>query len=429
MPHLSAASAQRPVLTTGTVRRVTTHEYGPEARQRFVTEPGKRAERTPFERDRARIVHSSALRRLSAKTQVMGAGTDDFVRNRLTHTLEVAQVARELGKGLGCDPDVVDSAALSHDLGHPPFGHNGETALDQAAEACGGFEGNAQTLRLLSRLESKTFDASGHSVGLNLTRATLSACVKYPWARGEVPGPKFGVYPDDRAVFDWLRQGSEGRRRPIEAQVMDLSDDIAYSVHDVEDAVFGGFFTLDVASLDLPPVFAVARDWYDAGADDDRLGAALERLHALDAWPQGLFDGSRGSRAELKNFTSTLIGRFATAAHKATVEKWGTGPLVRYEADLEVPESTSDEITVLKALAAHYVMRTDRRAEVQDRQRELLQALVSVLSRTGDQHLEPDFAADHRAATDDAGRLRAVIDQVASLTDVSARAWGLRLLD
>jgi len=407
------------------------HGYGDEARERFVVEPPKRTHRTPFERDRGRIVHSSALRRLSAKTQVMGAGTDDFVRNRLTHTLEVAQVARELGKGLGCDPDIVDSAALSHDLGHPPFGHNGEAALDRAAASCGGFEGNAQTLRLLSRLESKTFGPDGRSVGLNLTRATLSACVKYPWARGEAPdgGPKFGAYGDDRAVFDWLRIGADGTRGPIEAQVMDLSDDIAYSVHDVEDAVFGGFFSLDVTTLDLPAVFEVAREWYDPEADDDRLGAALERLHALEDWPDEEFDGSRRARAVLKNFTSTLIGRFATAAHLATVERWGTGPLVRYEADLEVPSSTRDEITVLKALSAHYVMRTDRRAEVQDRQRELLQALVDVLTRTEGRDLEPDFAADFAAADDDAGRLRAVIDQVASLTDVSARAWGLRLLE
>ena len=138
-------------------------EYDERARARWVDEPPKRVERTSFERDRARLVHSAALRRLAAKTQVVGPSTDDFVRNRLTHTLEVAQVARDLGRTLGCDADLVETAALAHDLGHPPFGHNGERALDQVSEACGGFEGNAQTLRLLTRLEAKTLDADGRS--------------------------------------------------------------------------------------------------------------------------------------------------------------------------------------------------------------------------------------------------------------------------
>ena len=405
--------------------------YGDEASARFVDEPPKRSGRTPFERDRGRIVHSASLRRLSAKTQVMGAGFDDFVRNRLTHSLEVAQVARELGKALGCDPDIVDSAALAHDLGHPPFGHNGEVALDAAAASCGGYEGNAQTLRILSRLEAKTFAPDGSSVGLNLTRATLSACVKYPWARGEAPdgSGKFGVYADDLPVFAWLRDGAPGRRRPVEAQVMDLADDIAYSVHDVEDGVVGGWFGLRTGELDLGAIHGVARDWYDPSADDGRLDAALARLQELPEWPTTSYDGSRAERAVLKSLTSALIGRFANAAERFTVEVWGGGPLTRFGADLEVPNDTRDEITVLKSIAAHYVMRADDRARLLERQRELLQALVDALDRSEGRELEPEFAQDFAAAGDDAARRRVLIDQVASLTDVSARAWGLRLLD
>ena len=405
--------------------------YGSEARARVVAEPAKREGRTAFERDRARVVHSAALRRLSAKTQVMGPGTDDFVRNRLTHSLEVAQVARELGQSLGCDPDVVDSAALSHDLGHPPFGHNGEVALDALAQECGGFEGNAQTLRILTRLESKTFDADGRSVGLNLTRATLAACVKYPWLRGEDPGGghKFGAYDDDRWIFDWVRLDAPARRRPVEAQVMDLADDIAYSVHDVEDGVVGGWFSLVPGSLDLAAVHEVARDWYDADATDERLEAALARLHELPEWPRAPFDGGRRFHAVLKSLTSALIGRFAVAAQHATTSRWGPGPLTRHRADLEVPRDTRDEITVLKSIAAHYVMRSDDRAVELRNQRALLTALVDHLVSTGGDHLEPEFATDLAAAPDDAAARRVVIDQVASLTDVSAVVWARRLLD
>ena len=156
---------------------MTSEGYSAFDEERWVPEPPKSSSRTAFQRDRARLIHSSALRRLGAKTQILVAGTDDFARTRLTHTLEVAQIGRQIGTSLGCDPDVVDCACLAHDLGHPPFGHNGERALAEIAGNIGGFEGNAQTLRLLTRLEPKILFPDGRSAGVNLTRAALDAAV------------------------------------------------------------------------------------------------------------------------------------------------------------------------------------------------------------------------------------------------------------
>lgn len=408
--------------------------YGPADRQRRVAEPPKDPRRGDFARDRARVVHSSALRRLAAKTQVVGPGTDDFVRNRLTHSLEVAQVGRELGLALGCDPDVVDTACLAHDLGHPPFGHNGETALDLLAAGVGGFEGNAQTLRVLTRLEPKVHEpATGRPAGLNLTRASLDACTKYPWPRGGGPAGaasrKFGAYPDDVPVFDWLRAGAPAGARCVEAQVMDLSDDIAYSVHDVEDAVVGGH--LDPRVLQdgeaVARVAAQVRSWYLPDVADDEVTQALQRLRALPAWV-GQFDGGHRALAALKDMTSQLIGRFSLSAERATRDKFGPGPLTRYAADVVVPRETLVEVNTLKGVAAVYVMTAEDRQPLYARQREMLAEIVDALVEGGPDLLEPPFAALWHEAPDDAGRLRVVVDQVASLTDVSAAYWSARLV-
>ena len=421
----------------------TRSSYDEASCARWVDEPPKRAERTPFERDRARLVHSAALRRLAAKTQVVDPRTDDFVRNRLTHTLEVAQVARDLANTLGCDPDIVETAALAHDIGHPPFGHNGERALDELAHSCGGFEGNAQTLRILTRLEAKSADAQGRSVGLNLTRATLDASTKYPWPRDSAPTPvgvdsdgevrsvrKFGVYDDDLPVFTWMRAGADQGQRCLEAQVMDLADDVAYSVHDLEDGIVAG--RIELSWLADPAgrreVWQTIREWYLPGVPDDELDAALVGLRAVRSWPDGSYDGSRGAQAALKNLTSDLIGSFCTSVQHATHEKYGTGPLTRYTADLVVPRETGLAITVLKGIAAHYVMRAADRVTMMATQRELVAELVTAVLDRGPAVLERAFRDDHARAASDAARLRVVIDQVASLTDASAVQWHERLV-
>ncbi|HET9499068.1 MAG TPA: deoxyguanosinetriphosphate triphosphohydrolase [Marmoricola sp.] len=419
--------------------------YDDASRRRFVDEPAKRVpapERTAFERDRARVLHSAALRRLAAKTQVVGPQSDDFVRNRLTHSLEVAQVARDLAHPLGCHPDLAETAALAHDLGHPPFGHNGERVLDELAQDCGGFEGNAQTLRILTRLEAKSADADGSSVGLNLTRATLDACTKYPWTRADATTPsgvhadgtprtlrKFGVYDDDRAVFDWMRAGVDGHRRCVEAQVMDVADDVAYSVHDLEDGIVAG--KIDLGRLDDPgerhELWTTVRDWYLHGVPDEALDETFGQLRAVAAWPTQPYDGNRRALAGLKNLTSDLIGIFCGRVQAATQEAFGTAALVRHQGDLVVPEETERAIGVLKGIAAHYVMQAGERVALQIRQRELLRELHAAVVAGAPNTLDPTFASDFAAASDDAGRNRVLVDQLASLTDASALAWHGRL--
>ena len=400
-----------------------------------------RSERDDFSRDRARVLHSAALRRLAAKTQVLSpASTADFARNRLTHSLEVAQVGRELAVTLGVSADVVDTACLSHDLGHPPFGHNGERALNEWAENIGGFEGNAQSLRILTRLEAKAIDDAGHSVGLNLTRASLDATCKYPWTvDNPVPDPggrlKFGVYPEDEAVFRWMREGAPGRLRCIEAEIMDLSDDIGYSVHDFEDAIVNGY--LDVAQLSDPAeheaLLGRIQLWVGYDFTREELADALYRLTCQPMWLRS-FDRSRRDLARLKNLTSDLIGRFARAAVSATRDAYGEAPLARYNAHVVVPRVVEVEIAVLKGIMGQAIVTIDARKGVYKEQRRVLKRLADALWSTdalwisGADVLEPAFAADFLDATSDAERARVVVDQIASLTDQTALDWHGRLV-
>ena len=388
--------------------------------ERFLDEPAKRPGRTEFMRDRARVIHSAALRRLAAKTQVAVPWENDFQRTRLSHSLECAQIGRELGESLGADPDLLETACLSHDMGHPPFGHNGEEALAEVAAPCGGFEGNAQSFRLLTRIEAKTVDGNGKSLGLNLTRASLDAATKYPWARAENPR-KFGVYDDDTEIFNWVREGAPAGRKCIEAQIMDWSDDCAYSVHDLEDAIFAGQVSVTNFDDDFDILYKEMVDGYKSDATKEEVAAALTRLQNLSCWPAS-FDRTHRALARLKDTTSQLIGRFVLAAELETRKVHGDGPLTRYSANLEIPREQKIEVDFLKAVAGHYLINAAASQERYAKQQVVIYELVWMLFDAAPNELDPIFEDDWKIATTDSERLRVVVDQIASLTDPGAYA-------
>jgi dGTPase len=333
--------------------------YDEADRARLVDEPDHRKGRTAFQRDRARVLHSGALRRLAGKTQVVEPGSTSVPRTRLTHSLECAQIGREMGLSLGCDADLVDAAT------------------------------------------------------------------KYPWPK-RAGTSKYGVYDDDLEVFAWIRSGAPEGRRCLETQVMDWADDVAYSVHDLEDGVVAGL--IDLARLREAGERATvaelaARHYSPAGAA--ALEAAFDALVAEPWWPTA-YDGTAGAQVALKEATSALIGRFCRAAEHATRDRYGDASLSRYDADLVVPEAVRLECAALKAVTACYVMDRPGVRAVQERERAVVVRLVELLTEQADL-LEPVHAEAWRAAADDAGRLRAVVDQVAGLTDGAAAALHARL--
>jgi dGTPase len=243
------------------------------SRGRLHPEPESR-NRNPFERDRDRIVHSSAFRRLRGKTQVFVAHEGDHYRTRLSHSLEVAQIARTVARQMGLDDDLAETLGIAHDLGHPPFGHTGEDVLDAAMEGYQGFDHNAQTLRVLTKLERRypTFD------GLNLTWETLEGVVKH-----NGPLIRYGATLQDLpiAIQEYVATHDlelESWPGP-EAQVAAFSDDIAYNNHDIDDGLRAGLFTLSEIRTDVPMVervlATVERDY--PGVDEFRTQAEMVR--------------------------------------------------------------------------------------------------------------------------------------------------------
>lgn len=244
------------------------------------------AHRTPFERDRDRIIHSSSFRRLKGKTQVFVAHEGDHFRTRLTHSLEVSQIARSVARRLKINEDLAEACALSHDLGHPPFGHTGEDVLDEAVKKWGGFDHNAQTIRVVTKMEQiyPNFD------GLNLTWETLEGTVKHN-------GPLISSYSEISKLKPVWRAINDGfdllltSYASLEAQVAAVADDIAYNNHDLDDGLHAQIFTIDDVSDEVPWVgevfLSVLRDYPQIDAQRLR-GEAIRRL--IGAWVTDLVD-------------------------------------------------------------------------------------------------------------------------------------------
>jgi dGTPase len=365
----------------------------------------KRDQRSEHQRDRDRILYSTALRRLAGITQVVGAAEGHVFHNRLTHTLEVAQLARRLSEVLqkselsdtvgGVEPEVAEAAALAHDLGHPPFGHIAEEEIDaqitEQLRVDDGFEGNAQTFPVVTKLSVRYRDSAGQ----DLTAATLNAILKYPWMRGTsgYAMKKYGAYRTEEEDFSWARSvqlHTAGDEKSAEAEIMDWADDIAYAVHDVEDFFRAGFIPLDRILADPLPERSCPRklvaSWTEHSLggmrtsgrrnhSDRQLREAFVRLLEYLREAHQItepYDGSLTQRANLRGLTSTLITRYvgAISLRDPTPAK---PRLVRIES---VPER---EITMLKQLTWFYVIQRPSLAAQQKGQRRVIRELFEIL--------------------------------------------------
>ena len=281
------------------------------SRGRLYREPESRT-RTAFQRDRDRIIHCAAFRRLQHKTQVFVYHEGDHYRTRLTHSLEVAQIARSISRVLGVNEDLAEALALAHDLGHPPFGHAGEAALDLAMEPYGGFDHNAQAVRILTALEQRYNDFDG----LNLTWETLEGVAKHNGPRSADAAP--GAIEAYSARHD-LELGTHAG---LEAQIAALADDIAYNNHDVDDGLRAGLFAVDDLR-DIPLVGAILNDVatdHPGGEESRRIHETVRRM--IGAMVEDLIDASRQRLEE------------AGPASVEAVRSHG-GPLIAFSASMQ----------------------------------------------------------------------------------------------
>ena len=374
-----------------------------DSRGRLHAEP-ESARRTPFQRDRDRVIHSTAFRRLKHKTQVFVFHEGDHYRTRLTHSLEVAQIARTLARALGLNEDLAEALALAHDFGHTPFGHAGEEALDACMAPWGGFDHNAQTLRILTALEKRyaAFD------GLNLTWETLEGVVKHngpltgPHARPDkaVPGPIL--------AYDARHNLELGTFPSAEAQVAALADDIAYNSHDLDDGLRAGLFAVDdVADLRLvcPALAAVRRDW--PGIEESRL------IHQTVSAMIGAMVDDVLVESECR-FAST---RVASAGAVRALDR----PVIAFSPTMQA------NIEAVRAFLFERMYRHHRVNRMTSKARRIVDQLFELLFAEPEL-LPPEWRA-LAGQGGEAGRARAIADWIAGMTDNYAIDTHRKLFD
>ncbi|MDO4698604.1 MAG: anti-phage deoxyguanosine triphosphatase [Pasteurellaceae bacterium] len=426
--------------------------------ERFLADKKREGDhRSPFQRDRGRILHSEAFRCLQAKTQIHAVGEDDFYRTRLTHSLEVAQIGNSLRAKLASDNkalqgdlfveksaklsdytallpsrSLIESLCFAHDLGHPPFGHGGEMALNYKMQGFGGFEGNAQSFRIMTQLEPYTEKA-----GMNLTRRTLLGVIKYPTFLDQtlptspkpIPNDRFinlhdlktnkGLFRDDQVFFDWVLEPlsakdkqlfctvvpSENPQLPhktryksLDCSIMELADDIAYGVHDLEDAIVGGMVT--------------PQTWQNAEhalqqCESPWLRTMLPIINAKLFSPH---------RYERKDVIGALVNYFATNVQWQEVGEFDE-PLLRFNATL--PADVRAVLDVLKTFVYDYVICDVKTQRVEYKGQRILMDLFDMLS-CDPARLLPKGVAARWKATDTAKRPRVICDYLASMSDGQA---------
>jgi dGTPase len=423
--------------------------------------------RTDGQIDRDRILYCTAFRRLAEITQVVQAAEGHQFHNRLTHVLKVAQIGRRIAERLlrqergqekavalgGLDPDVVEAAGLAHDLGHPPFGHIAETELQilakEAIKTDEGFEGNAQSFRIVNKLAVRT-----NEQGLDLTRATLNAILKYPWSKQPTgyESEKWGVYDTENRQFDDAREAAPYKNsKTLEAELMDWADDVAYAVYDLDDFYRAGLIPLDRllerSDRHFEALFKnIEARWKrrrmpvtDLPAyktQFDKLLKLLSTRHPL----QDAYSGTRAQRAALRDVTSFLVNRCAGAVELAAVDsvpaKADDSGLIRGPKPLLIQEEVKMEVAILKELAWTYVIENPALTAQQEGQKEIIRLLFEKFSTAAlnqDWRIFPaSMRSDVRAsrtewAKDPVMRTRVVIDLISSMTEVQAIEMHRRL--